>query len=318
MTLSPRLAAYPDHVLPLTNQQVNARDRVKLKLLDGTYSTETAACFCGEEGGVVIAERDRYGLPVTTVLCPWCGLMRTSPRMTAATTAKFYEEDYRDLYSIASRKEDTFKEQITRGGQLRDTLAPLLKDVQNVYEIGCGAGGILVPFAEAGMRVAGCDLGDEYLELGRAHGLDLIQGDVSDLLCSRGELADLVILSHVAEHFLDLREELKKVVEAVVPGGLLLVVVPGIWSIRTAYRGDILLYLQNAHTFHFSGKTLAFVLQSIGLDVLFVDEQAVAIAGRPTNPQNNGSFVPMPKGEPTRVLRFLADTEKSWLEQFAQ
>ena len=56
--------------LRLSPGQLAARDRVLAALADGTYALEDASCFCGgAELDLEIAERDRYGLPVRTVLC---------------------------------------------------------------------------------------------------------------------------------------------------------------------------------------------------------------------------------------------------------
>ena len=94
MVLSRRLRYVAESILMLNEEQVEVRDRIIQNLTDGTYAQQDVPCFCGEQDGFVIAERDRYGIPVKTVLCPVCGLLRTSPRMTEETTARFYDEDY--------------------------------------------------------------------------------------------------------------------------------------------------------------------------------------------------------------------------------
>jgi SAM-dependent methyltransferase len=309
MCLSPRLAASTRPHLSLTSDQLSVRERVLQRLHDGVYGTEEVACFCGATEGMPIAERDRYGLPVRTLLCWRCGLLRTSPRMTAEATRRFYEEDYRGLYSGPGDAEALFEQQADRGRGFLRLLQRLLPQIDTVYEVGCGAGGILSAFAEAGKRVAGCDLGGDHLAAGRRRGLDLVRGDAADLLRRRGEPADLVLLLHVAEHFLDLRAELAAVLELVRPGGLLLVEVPGVHSIPGVYRGDLLLYLQNAHTFHFTARTLGYVLGSLGLEVLLAEERALGLAMRPCGwSLPAGPGVP-PPGEAMRVLRFLGELE---------
>lgn len=317
MVLSPRLARSETPWIRLSTGQLAARERVVQRLADGTYATEDAPCFCrGTELDLVIAERDRYGLPVRTLLCRICGLLRTSPRMTASATAQFYAEDYRDLYTGPGNGEALFASQAARGEGLVKLLAPLLPTVDSVYEVGCGAGGLLAPMHALGKRVAGVDYNGDWLAAGRARGLDLVQGDALDLLEHRGETADLVLFMHVLEHELDLREGLARVTALVRPGGLLLVEVPGVDMIPAAYRGDILRYLQNAHTFHFTAVTLPFVLGNCGLEVLACTDAAVALCRKPEHePPANGP--PPPAGEAGRVLRRLAAIERDFLRNAA-
>lgn len=315
MALSARLSANPRPWIRLSPGQLEARSRVVEKIDDGTYRMESTACFCGDDGAsdVVVASRDRYGLPVRTVLCERCGLLRSDPRMDADSTSRFYQDDYRDLYTGPGNAVDLFGSQVKRGRNLVQLLGKLLPTVDTVYEIGCGAGGLLLPFAEAGKRVRGVDLGDEYLDTGRAHGLQLVHGGPDDLLAAAGEPADLVLLLHVLEHYLDLRESLAQTMRLVRPGGLLLVEVPGLASIATGYRGDVLSYLQNAHNFHFDATTLSYVLRSCGFEVLVCTEDAMALCRRPTADEARvaGSVVPDQRAS-RAVLRRLAMLERDF------
>lgn len=316
MPLSTRLGKGDRPSLRLSPGQLEARDRVLAGIADGTYAMEDAACFCGgRELDLEIAERDRYGLPVRTVLCQHCGLLRTTPRMTAEATAKFYDRDYRDLYTGPGNAESLFAGQVARGRGLVKLLAKLLPQLDRVYEVGCGAGGLLLPFAEAGKRVAGVDLGGEYLDVGRRHGMELVHGDASKLLSTTGAPADLVLLMHVLEHYLDLRAAVRETCELVAPGGFLLVEVPGLSTIAHGYGGDILRYLQNAHTFHFTGATLGFVLKRCGLEVLACTDDAVALCRRPE--QLHDDDVPAAPGEAAKNLRLLAELERAFLQRRA-
>jgi len=317
MALSPRHRYSPRPAIALTEAQLAIRDRVIVRLQNGTYQLEPAPCPCGALGDddPIIAERDRYGLPVRTVLCPACGLLRTSPRLTEASTARFYDEDYRDLYTgVEVGPQGLFEDQRRRGEARLRRMGQLIDGAQRVYEIGCGAGGLLAPFAREGKQVAGADLGSEYVEFGRKQGLDLIHGDADDLLAHTGQPADVVFLIHVLEHFLDLRTELDKLWRLLAPGGVLVVEVPGLDSIASTYRGDLQLYLQNAHTYHFCAQTLDDTLSAHGFDVAYVDESALALAVRPegdTLPQRR-PHVSDP-GTARNVLRFLADLERARL-----
>lgn len=318
--LSPRLEQASVPVFPLSPRQREAQQRIRRRLLEGSYPVEPVRCLCDAPAGgeVPVAAGDRWGLPLATVLCPRCGLMRTSPRMTPDATARFYREDFQDLFcadaeqSLEARQAAALAQQLRRGRRLVHELERLLPSIHTVYEVGCGTGGNLLAFAEAGKRVAGCDLGGDFLPAGRAAGLDLCDGTASALLVHRrGERADLVLLLHVLEHFLDLRRDLGEVIELCRPGGLLLVEVPGIRAIPEGYGGDLQRYLQTPHNFHFTAATLRWVLEQAGLEVLTVSETALALARRPE--VSAVRSVPPPQGEGRSVLRFLAGLEKRWL-----
>lgn len=317
MALSARFRAHDLPWLRLRPAQLEARARVLAKIAVGTYALKPAPCFCGAVvNDTEIAGRDRYGLPVRTVMCNRCGLVRSDPRMDADSTARFYQDDYRDLYTGPGNGEMLFESQVARGRGLVSLLAKLLPTIDTVYEIGCGAGGLLLPFAEQGKRVRGVDLGAEYLEIGRKHGLALVHGHSDDLLREAGEPADLVLLMHVLEHYLDLRESIAQTMRLVRPGGILLVEVPGIGSIADGYRGDVLSYLQNAHNFHFTAATLEMVLRGCGLEVLACTESAVALCQKPEVARDRVEVAPAP-GAANHVLQTLLDLERRFLQRAA-
>ncbi len=315
MALTPRYRYSPQPALRLTEHQLMVRDRVIQRMHDGTYPCVPVPCECGadEAHDMLVAERDRYGLPVRTVLCGRCGLLRTTPRLSAEATARFYDEDYRDLYTGEQvGPEGLFANQRQRGAAQLARLGKLFDSARTVYEIGCGAGGLLEPFAQAGKRVAGADLGSSYIEYGKDRGLDLIHGDAEALLAHTGEPADVVFLIHVLEHFLDLRAELHKLWHLLAPGGVLVVEVPGLSTVATAYRGDLMLYLQNAHTYHFCAQTLDDTLSAAGFDVAYVDESAMALGVRPPEDATPQARPVIPDARTAkRVAQTLVDLERT-------
>ena len=48
--------------------------------------------LCGSDQPIEIAQRDKYGLELTTVMCRKCGLLYLNPRPTARSYTKFYSE----------------------------------------------------------------------------------------------------------------------------------------------------------------------------------------------------------------------------------
>lgn len=248
--------------LPLNSLQLATRDRLLQKYADGTYATVEVPCLCGEGGGQVVAELDRYGLPSPSVLCTVCGVVRTTPRLSDDSLAAFYDNEYQLLYSGSADANAAYlKVQRARGVTINEFVADSLAAGSRVVDLGCGAGWTLLAFREAGHRVAGCDLGSTFLETGRARGLDLRHGDHTTLV----DVApfDLVILSHVFEHIADPRTLMGEIKPMLAPGGKVYIEVPGLQEIPGSFA-DPLRYFQNAHLWSFDLGSLTAVMAGCG------------------------------------------------------
>ena len=80
------------------------------------------------------------------------------------------------------------------------------------------------------------------------------------------------------EHFIDLRQELgivHKLLDR--QKGVLFVAVPGIKNLLFSYDNDFLLFLQNAHIYHFTKDTLQQVMKWNGFDAIYSNEKVEAI-----------------------------------------
>lgn len=265
-------------LLRLNALQVDVRERVVQKVDSGHYRFEQVpCCVCGGEDFRQLAGKDRYGLFMPVVICRTCGLVQTNPRMEASAYLEFYKAEYRKLYvGDPVPSSGFFASQYGKGRRIHrylDSLG-LLKGqsgAPRVLEVGCGAGGILKRFAESGCTVAGLDLDDDYLEYGRSnHGLDLSLSTAGDYVPERP--ADVVIYSHVLEHFPDPLAELEEVRRILDKDGVLYIEVPGIKNLMRSYEMDFLRYLQNAHVYHFTLKTLGNLLEKAGFRLIAGDE----------------------------------------------
>lgn len=280
--LSKRYRHHKHSYLPLQKSQEQHRKQLLDKLLDGTYVEEKRNCpVCGSYDSDIIAERDRYSLPVQTHICNACGLLRTNPCMREQDLVDFYKNHYRALYEGSAKPTaDHFKFQVANRGK------PLLKfynqhapahDKGLVLEVGSGCGGILYPFKEAGYDVVGLDFDEEYIQYGIEKGMDLREGDIHNVKLA--QKPQLIIYSHVLEHVHSLEKELRRIHELLDDNGFVLIEVPGIYHIglKTSYLGDFLLYLQNAHLYHFTLSTLCNIMKKYGFELIYGDEVVRAI-----------------------------------------
>jgi hypothetical protein len=280
MELSSRYANDGKAILPLNPLQLQNIEKVNDKLKANQYRYENIDCaVCNKRNFESISEKDRYGFRMDVVVCQICGLVQTNPRMNQESYNKFYNTEYRSIY-IGTEKptEDFFNRQrLNIGRKIFDfitahTDAADLKD-KFVFEIGCGAGGILKFFEDKGCRVKGIDLGEEYLEYGRMqHGLDLEVGSLSDFVLRLKDKPDIIIYSHVLEHILNLEDQLSLVRKIMHPETLLYIEVPGLRNLHQTYENDLLFYLQNAHVYHFTKTSLLNVMAKNRFDVLICNE----------------------------------------------
>jgi SAM-dependent methyltransferase len=302
-----RLDGPPPRNLP--GQRAALVHSVNRKLQQGVYALEpVACCVCGTQDADLLSERDRHGVRTSVVICRACGLVRTSPRPTADSYARYYADEYYGLeYGAGDPGEPFFRSQCERGRGIfafLERAAALPPAGSRVLEVGCSSGGILGHFRDRGYTVRGVDLSEPFTRYGRHHhGLDLSVGTVEQVAADYRP--DLVIYSHTLEHVLDPRAELAAVRALLPPGGVLYVQVPGIKHLRRAYLMDFLAYIQFAHAWHFSLTTLANLLARNGFELVAGDESVHAAFRQASRP---AAFVPVNDHDAT--LAYLRRAER--------
>src|SRR6185436_14420570 len=152
---------------------------------------------------VVIAEVDRYGLPLTTVVCLACGTLRLEPYLDEASLEDFYVNHYQQMYARAPDLTAYLANQYAYGKKILSLAGEFLSPDSWVFEVGCGAGGALKCFREAGFQVAGCDYSARLVEEARRNGIErATHGTIDELRETLGKTlgdvrADLIYLHHV-------------------------------------------------------------------------------------------------------------------------
>ena len=284
-------------LLKLNKLQVKTKQQIEEKIASGHYRFEEKPCaVCQQERFHLLAEKDRYGLYCPVVICRDCGLIQVNPRMTQDAYDEFYNVEYRDLYMGFKRpKEAYFNTRYAAGNNIYDLLKTHYAPLSNpadlfVLDVGCGIGGILKYFKDQGCTIKGIDLGEEYVNHGRDHyGLDLSVAKLTDLQLERKP--DIIIYSHVFEHLLDLERELEIIKNTLSKQGILYLEVPGLKSpegFNVNYKGDFLLYIQNAHTYSFTQQTLCNLLSKNGFRKIYGDEHVRTVFQMDESAKNNG------------------------------
>lgn len=252
--------------------QLAAAEAVKAKLVGGEYQLRNYDCPCGaEKNDCIISEVDRFGLPLTSVVCLSCGTVRVDPYLDEQSLEDFYVHFYQQMYGRAQDLEDYLLKQRAYGTKVLSVARGNLQSAGWVYEVGCGAGGALKVFQEQGYQVAGCDFSEELIEEAQRRGIaHVYHGTLGDLKSALGGgHADLIYLHHVFEHLndpLDFLETCRKLLSA---NGRLLITVPDISRIDSFAipNGDLLVFLHIAHKFNFSFEGLRRLCGRAGYSV---------------------------------------------------
>lgn len=259
-------------VVPLQDRQIIARNAFLRKMRD-QYRQINVNCLCGNSYYDTLSQKDRYGLPVVTVICRKCGLVYQNPRLDNDSSKEFYSTIYRDLYETSTIPM-FFDGQLRSGNRIVNWLRKRMdRFPRTVVEIGCGAGGILKAFQNNGVETLGVDYDERYINYGRHKSLRLLLGGAEAV---PKHSADLVILSHVLEHFSDIQKELDTICGLLSANGSLYVELPGVFNLKE-YHYDFLKSVQNAHNYYFALGTLEQVLSLYGWKLEYGDENIFSI-----------------------------------------
>ena len=261
-------------VLELSDIQRKYIDIFNRKCLCGEYTYRKLECECGQGDFEVIAEKDRYGIPVNTVICKNCGLIITNPCLDDKSNNEFYDNEYPFIYRAEEKpSEEEFLSMKQEAASIISFIQKYTgKQSGNVLEIGCADGRNVAAFAEKGYRACGIDLSHTYVEFGKSKGLNLYCTDAEDFERS-GHKFDIIVLNHVLEHFTNLGRELNLIRRMLDRDGCLFVAVPGVKALSFGvYNADFLKMLQNAHIYNFTSDTLCNVMKKYGFECIHSNE----------------------------------------------
>ena len=144
--------------------------------------------FCNGDKVTVIAQKDRYGLPMDTQICETCELVFSSKYFSADFVEDYYA-NYADKFKSLNQSPKEMFERRTapkaytwiRQNYIKEYLGNNYKKLQIVIEVGCNDGCNLYPYHLDGKKVVGCDFDEQRMETGRAAGLTILSGGIDVL-----------------------------------------------------------------------------------------------------------------------------------------
>ena len=298
---------------------LNAINQNQLNLVDNK-------CLCGNkqiENDSIVATKDAFGIPIKSILCSKCGLIRAEKIFTETSNAEFYKDYYRDIYNSGlGHINKYFELQNRRGNNFLSIIEKqyCLGKINNIVEIGCGSGGILYPFLQAGKTVQGFDFDKNYIEYGKSKGINLIYGDYIDFI--NDEEIDLIICSHVIEHFLNPIQEVQNIVKKIRKGGYLMIEVPGIFFLQKEKmnKWNIFSYFQNAHVIQFFYEEyLKYFFEAIGLKIIFSNERCTFLCQVPNDYEEkniDSIYNNEMKKYVSKIETYIKQSQKAWKYRF--
>jgi len=265
--------------------------------------------------------KDRFDLPFGSNLCVNCGLIVTSPRIKQGSLVYYYDKYYHPLnYGKESleRQDSLYGSQ--QGIKIFDRLKSHIQSSRiDVLEIGAGVGNVLNEFRDKAaasnidVDVLGTEYSQQCIEKCQANDVSTIFGDASTVL-ELNRTFDLIILSHVFEHFIDLNAELAKLKKLLKVDGIVYIEVPGVFKnhLKHYYNFSFLGYSVHAHMYNFTLKSLENVLSSNGFSMLEGDEEVFGVfkfTGRLSECESNAY------DEIKYYLNFLQENQEYALDQ---
>jgi len=154
--------------------------------------------------------------------CRECGHIYQLYRFEYNFYQDYYDKFYRlNLFGNTEPDEYFFRDQIKRGDYLYKNLQQYLPEKGVLIDVGCSAGGLMIPFARRGWRVTGNDPDSAYASYGKKLGLIIDTVSAEEMTVS--EPANLIIINGSLEHVYDVNQVMAKCRTVAAPEGLLLI-----------------------------------------------------------------------------------------------
>lgn len=166
--------------------------------IENNYTYKERTCpICGSNRGETLFEYEAYGFYLPCRICKDCGLVYNYNIPSEENYMHFYKNHYRLLYNGAKEiGENAYKIDLERGENILKFLKRNLShDItgNKIIELGCGAGGALETFNNAGLIASGIDLNPQFIKQIKEKGLEAELSSLEDFCLTNKEVYDIVI-----------------------------------------------------------------------------------------------------------------------------
>jgi SAM-dependent methyltransferase len=284
--------------------------------MDATRVAHVNAATCPICGSThispLLTAPDRFHLRkeiYNLVGCSFCGGAWLADPPRPAEMGLHYTEDYHKAIVAAGEGSaaNRWKDQVK--------LISLYKKGGTILDLGCSSGGFLSTMKGKDWQLYGIEMEESTAERARATtGAEVFVGDVVEAPFLSASF-DVITCFDVLEHVYNPRQFLTKVREWLKPGGIFYAMMPNIDSWEARVFGTHWYGLElPRHLFHFSPKSLRYLMTEIGFSEVCVITPATSYVerssryvcssvlegiGLPTTPQ----ATPEPVSLPWKVVR---------------
>ncbi|MHB8510937.1 MAG: class I SAM-dependent methyltransferase [Actinomycetota bacterium] len=191
--------------------------------------TMKACPVCGHASSRALYSISGY----TFMRCASCSLRFASPRPTASDISAIYESEYFDSKGwVGDPTSDSSYMQ-----RCWEQVAPELGAPRSLLDVGCATGAFISAARADGWSVAGLEYSEAAAARGRALGLDIRSGSLSDGAFAN-ETFDVITAWHVIEHLIDPIADLRAMRALCRDGGTLLIETPNARSIGALLKRE--------------------------------------------------------------------------------
>ena len=261
------------------------------------YTLIPTKCLCDNNDDILLSKTDRHCTEFFTVVCKKCGLIRAKDYFSDENVKDFYKNHYRkvihdvDEGNRVHEDPETFYNTQVEGSRNRfkiiEKFGNKILSKKKVLDAGGGSGGILEHFKNQN-EVYLADYFDPFLNYAKSKGINTIKGGLDKIDFK----PDIIILSHVMEHWSNFREEIKKLIQIQKIGETInYIEFPGIDSIKLGRReGDVIGDLLVPHVYFFTSYVFENIMNRYGFEKLYVDSEIKSLfiyTGKKSNLINN-------------------------------
>lgn len=231
-------------------------------------------CLCKNQNDKILSKVDRHNVNFLVVICKNCGLIRAKNYLRNKDVRHFYKNIYRSkLYTNSThtaQPNKLFNKQIrsTRHAYKIIKKFQRKKEKLKIVDVGGGVGGILTHFSQNNDLYL-FDFFKPYLNFAKKFSINVIEGGLEKINFK----PDIIILSHVVEHWNNFEIEINRLIKLQKKNKTLnYIEFPGIDSLQKGRRqGDILGDIHIPHVYYFQTDVFENLMNRFGFKKIYMD-----------------------------------------------
>ncbi len=199
------------------------------------------------------------------ILCSRCGLGKIHPMFSNAFYNLYYRKYYNELHGVPQSTLNQFK----RGIMINEFVKSKIDNIFGVFEIGCAGGGNLLAFKHEvkKIKLGGLDPSEIAISIAKKRGITAIRGFNKSLNEKILKDYNLIIISHVIEHFINPYKELLYLSIITTRGTHFYIETPN--SESPVYKVPLTSYwFRLSHTYYYTEFTLRALFKKCGFTII--------------------------------------------------